>query len=340
MRYRLLKYSLLTLFIALVNICFSQQMPVSTQYLINPYNLSYSLAGYTGSSEVFIGYRNDWSKINGSPRTFRANGYGNVYQEKLWVGGEIISDKAGLLSVTNANVSATYKLQVENYQFLYFGIWTSFYQASVSTSDGIGFDPNDPLINNNSKINSSAFNAGFGLVYNWNKLNLGVSMPTAFGNSKEYESNGQFKYRVQRQFQVFGSYMFDMGKEWQLQSMIVYRKTVKQPATFELSAMSIYQGRFWGGLLFRNSGALGVNLGGLVFNGFVLNYSYEMGLSNMNKGSGGSHEITLGYRFNFSETNFFKSKKRNTGKGKSKKSKTSRPSSYPKVEDYNYKRLK
>ncbi len=319
---------------------FAQQIPFSTQYVVNPYNLTYSLAGHSNYSEVFINYRNDWTKVTGAPRTFRASGFGNVYEKKLWIGGEILSDKAGLLSVFNANLSATYKLQVENDQYLYFGLWGSFFQASALTGDAVDVDPNDPVIQNNSKVSNSTFNAGFGIVYNYRTFNFGLSMPTSFGNSDENLTEGKFKYKVQRQFQMLASYIFEPSEIWQIQTIGVFRKTAKQPATFELSAMSIYQGRFWGGLLYRNSGALGINLGGHVYNGFVLNYSYEIGLSNMNNGSGGSHEITLGYRFGFNETNFFNPSGKYTRKGRNRNSRSTRPSSYPKVEDYNYRRIK
>ncbi len=331
-------YILAVIALLLANAVYAQQIPFTTHYLVNPYALSPTLAGYTDYPEVFLNYRTDWTAIDGSPNTFRALGNGNIYEDKLWLGGELVTDKAGILSVFNANLSLTYKLQVENDQFVYFGIWTSFYQASANIGDGIGVDPNDPLIQNNSKLNSSAFNLGFGINYNWQRLNIGLSMPASLGNSNEYELNSQFKYKVQRQFQVHASYLFDLNETWQLQTIGLYRKTVKQPATFELSLMSIYQGRFWGGLLYRNTGVIAINLGGHVYNGFVLNYSYEIGLSNINSGSGGSHEITLGYRFKFKDNNYFNPGTR-TSSGK-RRNRTPRLNTYPEVEDYEYKRIK
>lgn len=332
---KLQKYIFITAFLLGLQIAHAQQLPSTTQYMVNPYALSPTLAGYTGYSEVFMNYRNDWTGINGSPRTFSANGFGNVYKEKMWVGGEIMTDKTDILSVFKANLSWTYKLEVENDQFLYFGVWTTFYQASVNTGNGIGIDPNDPLILNSSKLNSSAFNAGFGINYNWNNFNIGFSMPGAFGSNDEYVTDASFNYKIQRQFQIHASYLFELNDQWQLQTIGVYRKTGNMPATIELSAMSIYQGRFWGGMLYRNGGVLAINLGAHIYNGFVFNYSYEIGMGSINKGSGGSHEITLGYRFKFQETNYFNPEGSNSSKGKRRKS---RSVNYPDVQDYNYKR--
>ena len=320
-------------FLVGIQVLYAQQLPTSSQYLFNPYSLTPSLAGYTGYSEVFLNYRNDWTGIEGSPRTFSANGFGNVYQKKLWIGGEIMGDKTDILSLFKANLSLTYKLQVEQNQFLYFGVWTTFFQASANMANGIGVDPNDPIIQNGSKLNSSAFNAGAGIVYNWNNLTIGFSMPSMFGLNDEYELNSSFKYKVQRQYQFHVSNLFELSDTWQLQAIGLVQKTANQPVNIEISAMAIYMGRFWGGMLYRNSGALAINIGAHIYNGFVFNYSYEMGLGNINKGSGGSHEITIGYRFKFTNNAYFGAREDITGRKKGRRSGTL---NYPAVKDFNY----
>ncbi|MBC8320068.1 MAG: PorP/SprF family type IX secretion system membrane protein [Bacteroidetes bacterium] len=313
----------------------AQQFKNSTQYLVNPYALTPALAGYTGYSEAFLNYRNDWTRIDGSPRTFSANGFGDVYKQKMWVGGEIMTDKTDILSVFKANISYTYKLQVENNQYLYFGVWTAYYQASVNVGGGIGIDPNDPLIQNNDKLNGSALNAGFGINYQRGYLNIGFSMPSMFGLNDEYVLNSSFKYRVQRQFQFYTSYFFEFNDEWQLQTYGVLYKTANEPVNMDISAMVIYSGRFWSGMLYRTGGVLALNLGGHIYNGFIFNYSYEIGTSGINQGSGGSHEITIGYRFKFTGDNYFESKESSKSRKKGRKSGTI---NYPEVQDFNYRK--
>jgi len=313
-----------------------QQLPTSTQYVFNPYALTPTFAGYTGYSEVFLDYRNNWTGITGSPQTFSANGFGNIYKEKMWLGGEVMTDKTDILSVFRANLSYTYKLKVQNDQYLFFGIWTTFYQASVNAGNAIGIDPNDPLINNN-KLNSSAFNAGFGINYNWKNLNVGFSIPSLFGLNADYTTNAAFNYQVQRQYQFHISYLHEFDDSWQLQAFSVFQKTGTVPIDVELSLMVIYLKRFWLGTLYRNGGVLALNIGGHIYNGFVFNYSYEIGLSGINNGSGGAHEITIGYRFNFSGNNYFQKKEDNCS-ATSKKRKTTRSISYPEVKDYNLRK--
>jgi len=334
---KLQKYIIVLVFLLGFQVVYAQQLPTSTQYLFNPYALTPTLAGYTGYSEVFLNYRNNWTGINGSPRTFSANGFGNIYQDKMWLGGEIMTDKTDILSVFKANLSYTYKLKVENDQYLFFGVWTTFYQASVNTGGAIGVDPNDPLLQNGNKLNSSAFNAGFGINYNWRNLNIGFSIPSLFGLNADYVANTSFNYQVQRQYQFHISYLHEFNDRWQLQAINVFQKTGTEPIDVEFSLMVIYLKQFWTGMLYRNGGALALNIGGHIYKGFVFNYSYEIGLSGINNGSGGAHEITIGYRFNFSGNNYFQKKEDDCSVSR-KKRKTTRNISYPEVQNYNLRK--
>lgn len=314
---------------------FAQQFPLTSQYLINPYALTPTLAGSTGYPEVFMGFRKDLVGINGSPSTFRVNGYGSVYEDKMWVGGEIYMDKTDILSLFKAQLSYTYKLQLENEQFLSFGVWASFYQNSVNIDNSIGVDPNDPLINNASKLNSSTFNSGFGINYNWRNLNIGVAFPTLFTTNEKYILNEGYSLRLQREMLVYGSYMFQLQQDWKLQTYVVYRKMRNEPMSVDLSLMAIYLNRFWLGTLYRNSKALSLNVGGHIFNGFTLNYSYDIGIGGIHSHTGGAHEISLGYRFKFSVNDYFDKKTTTSKRGKAKKY---RDLPYPQVQEYNYRK--
>lgn len=314
---------------------FSQQFPFTSQYLINPYALTPTLAGSTAYPEIFMGYRNDMTGIPGSPRTFKLNGFGNVYQEKMWVGGEIYMDKTDILSLFKAQLSYTYKLQFENEQFLFFGVWGTFYQNSVNTGNSIGTDPNDPLINNADKLNTTAFNGGFGINYNWRDLNIGFTFPTLFVTKEEYTLNQGYYFRMQREMLVYGSYLFHVHHDWKLQAYAVYRKMRNEPINIDISLMAIYLNRFWVGALYRNSGAIAINVGGHIYNGFTLNYSYDIGIGGINRHTGGAHEISLGYRFKFSGNDYFDKKTNRNKRGKAKKYHNV---PYPQVQEYDYRK--
>jgi len=286
----------------------AQQTPMTTQYLFNPYALNPAMAGYFNYSEIYLNYRREWTNIANGPKTFRLNGFGNVYKEKMWLGGEIYMDKTGAISQFKASASYSYILETGDNQRIFFGVWASYYQNSVSLSDMTGIDPNDPLLNGGSAVNGSAFNAGFGIDYNWQGLNVGFAMPNALADNSYYSNPGKIDFKMQREFLMHASYLFSVADNWQVQAFSVYRKVKNMPGNFEISAMAIFLKQAWAGLLYRNTGAVAINIGGYAGYGIALNYSFELGTGGINKGSGSTHEITLSYRFGQKGRSYFENK--------------------------------
>ncbi len=305
MKKRLIHIALLLLIAGNIS---AQQFPLTTQYLLNPYVLNQSMAGYFNYPEMALNYRREWTNIPDGPSTVRLNGFGNIYQEKMWLGGEVYMDKTGAISQLKASVSYSYVLETGADQRIFFGIWGSFFQNSVSLSDMTGIDPNDPLLNGGSKVNGTAFNAGFGIDYNWQSLNVGFAMPNAMADNGYSANPGKLDFKMQREFLFHASYLFYLADKWQLQAFSVYRKTKNMPGNFEISTMVIYLKQVWAGLLYRNTGAVAINIGGYIGYGLALNYSFEFGTGGINQGSGSTHEITLSFRFGQQGRNYFENK--------------------------------
>lgn len=323
------------------NFGFAQQFPLTTQYLFNPYALTPSMAGVTGYSEMFLDYRSEWTGIEGHPQTARMNTFGNIYKNQMWLGGEIYLDNTDILSRFKANLSYTYKLLVQNEQFIHFAVWGSYYQNVINYSKAVGVDPNDPIFQDITKITASKFNAGFGLNYNWRRLNVGFSIPTLF-TSREEVVNGQgVTFNLKQEFLFHASNVFSLNNNIDLETFAVFRKTTNEPLNFELSVMGIFLQRFWTGLLFRKGGALGVLLGGNLVKGMVFNYSYEIPVGGINTHSGGAHEITIGWRFGMKSKPYFENNTDYYRKNKgNKRTKTGNNKDYPPIYDYQYRKIK
>jgi type IX secretion system PorP/SprF family membrane protein len=273
-----------------------QQFPLTNQYLFNPYALNPAFAGMMANGELFLNYRRDWTRIDNSPVTIRANGNGRVYQDKMWIGGELLSDRADIFHRFKGQISYTYRLQMTDNQFLSFGLWGSLFQNLLRV-DLVNADLDDPLLKDKTRISETTYNAGFSLIYSRNRLNIGFAMPTLFRTEDAYrvESNGGFAFEQEFLFHI--SDVFRLDEEWQLQLFSAWRRTSHHPSSIDLSAMIIYMDKVWFSGLYRNSGLFAVG-GGFEFGrSFLFNYSYEIGLSGINKQSGGSHELTVGYRF-------------------------------------------
>lgn len=309
----------------------AQQSPLTTQYLFNPYALNQSMAGYFDYSELYLNYRREWTNISNGPRTVRLNGFGSIYKDKMWLGGEVYMDRTGVISQFKASISYSYILETGADQRIFFGVWGNFFQNSVNLSNMTGIDPNDPLLNGGSKVNGTSFNAGFGIDYNWQGLNVGFAMPNTLTDNNFYQNSNKLDFKMQREFLFHTSYLFYLTDDWQLQPFAVYRKTKNMPGNFEISAMTIYRKQVWAGLLYRNTGAMAVNLGGYIGYGLALNYSFEFGTGGINQGSGTTHEITLSFRFGQRDRNYFENK---NGENFSRRRRPAYRKSVPHIMDY------
>lgn len=272
----------------------SQQLPFSTHYTFNRYSLDPAFAGAYDKAAIFLNYRRDWGNIAGSPQTYRINGFGQVYRN-MYLGGEIMADNTDIFNRIKANLNYTYRLQMANDQFLSFAMGGSFYQ-SVVRFDQVNADLDDPLLKDLDRITGSNFNANFGLIYNWNQFHFGFGLPVLFRSKDTYNKGADAGFTFDRTFLMHASNRFALAELWQLQVFGVYQKTDNLPAVVDISATAFYDDAYHIGLMYRSSNTLVFGLGGELIEGFVIGYSYEMGFGGVYNGSGGAHEISVGYR--------------------------------------------
>jgi len=83
--------------------------------------------------------------------------------------------------------------------------------------------------------------------------------------------------------------------------MMVLRGGQHVPAQLDIAGEVKWNDIFWATTVFRTPGILGIGLGGEIYHGFVLNYSYNLSNSlnaNIPTNTFGSHQLTLGIRLN------------------------------------------
>lgn len=314
----------------------AQQFPLTTQYLFNPYVLNPAMAGYYGFSEVHLNFRREWVNIQGGPQTFRATGFSSIYEDKMWLGAEVYSDKVGAFSTFKSSLSYSYILQTGDDQQLFFGVWANYLQNSFNVAGAVGIDPNDPLIANRSTLNGNVFNGGFGLVYNWYDLNIGFAFPNMFADN-HIPNATTADFSMQREFLFHISNIFNITDQWQLKGEAVYRRTKNEPSVMELSVMALLNSQFWTALTYRTTGVIAINIGGYVGGGILFDYAYELGTSGINRSSGGTHEISLSIRFGMQGNRYFESKNHPATKRKRIRRSRYNTGRQPRVLDYKYR---
>ncbi len=281
-------------------ICFSvaveaQQLPLHNQYFVNPYTLSPAAAGYNFTSQVFVGYRKQWTGMPQSPQTSFAS-IVIPFKRRVWFGAEVISDQSSIFRNFYGLLSYTFQLKLAPKNYLRFSLWGSVFQNSINLQNINVVDTDDPLLQNKSQLVGTAFNAGTGIMYQNNSLVLGISLPNLFVNNKSYaiESNNNLIV-IERQIIAFGWYNFYIKNRWALKPGFVFRSTKNSPVSFDIYAILEFEKKVFAGMLYRKGTILGVLVGGYVMNSFTVCYTFEFLNNGFTRYTSGTHEISIGY---------------------------------------------
>jgi type IX secretion system PorP/SprF family membrane protein len=290
-----MRKSLITLFALLPVLAIGQQFPFMEAYNVNPFNLSPAFAGIHNGNTLFLDYRSDWTGIDGGPTTYQLS-YSQKFENKVGVGGRFIYDKTDIFKQMLLLGTYTYGVNIAKVHTITFGLSIGFYKNSID----FGKYFNDPdyvsdlaLVNSleNSKIK---FATDFSILYSFKELEAGILFSNIMFGTARY-SNTDLTYKPLKNYLVHSSYLFDIASDWSIKPSVIFRGGQNVPVQLEIAPTITWNKRFWGTPFFRTGGILGMGLGGEVFKGVLLNYTYSLS-TNVSLNTFTSHHISLGIR--------------------------------------------
>lgn len=301
-----MKKTFFTLFFGFLALAaFSQEQAIYSQYHAFPVLVNPGYTGFDNQHQFIASYRSTWTSFPEKPNTYTLMYHGPV-GDKLALGGALFSDNAGKVSTTKLQINYAFRFQLKKVR-IGIGLSTEFLNRKADAAL-----LNDPLVERNDDVLESLvdgqqlFDASLGAyAIHDDKLFFGLSLPNSIRTrldesptAGETETTGQ---------NLLEHYIFQMGYKFDLKDQnfklvpsITMRKIRDTPYQIDLNI----QGRFLdekliAGLTFRpgNSGAAVCMLGTKVSQ-FQLFYSYDLSLSNFQRYTGGSHEVSVSYAFN------------------------------------------
>jgi type IX secretion system PorP/SprF family membrane protein len=206
--------SVVTLLFCSINLS-AQINPMAAQYFQNTYLANPAMAGVQQGIRFNLGYRNQWSNIQGSPRNLSVTGeYGS---EKVGVGVNFYKDEAGLLSRSKIQASYAYHLPLNNEDGkLHFGISLGLQMNSLNIQNVVG-SPND-LTAMRYNDQENIIDGDFGLAYSDKKFRIEGALSN-LKNQMQIEDNEISDYAT---FMTAFTYMAQVS-DWQVHPKLVYR---------------------------------------------------------------------------------------------------------------------
>jgi type IX secretion system PorP/SprF family membrane protein len=308
-----MKRILIIVIIFIPTVVFGQQFPFMEGYNVNPFNLSPAYAGIHNNKTLFMDYRSDWSGLDGGPKTYQLS-YNDKINEKKRLGGNFIYDKSDIhknrvglgvrfvydkTDIFNQMLllgTYTYEVRIANSQLVNFGLSAGFYKNSIDLEKYYN-DPRyvqDKVLISGIEKSKVKFATDISALYRHKQIEAGILFSNILFGTVRY-SNTDLTYKPLKNYLLHGSYLYMIDNKWSVKPTFILRGGQNIPIQAEIAPTLSWNDRFWGTLLFRTGGILGVGLGGEVYDGIILNYSYNLS-TNISPSTFNSHQLSLGVK--------------------------------------------
>lgn len=226
---------------------FAQQDPQYTQYMYNMNVVNPAYAGSKESLSLGLLFRDQYTDIDGGPRTFTFAAHSPV-GNGLGLGISAISDQIGPVEENTFFADISYTLDLGEKHKLAFGMkaGASFFELGQTILQ----DPGDPAF---APFSETFFNVGAGFFFYSDKYYVGVSVPN-FLNSNHLDADDGRTYgtEVQHFFGTAG-YVFDLSPNTKFKPSTFVRTDFNTEATFDINANFLFYEKFEIGASYRTS---------------------------------------------------------------------------------------
>lgn len=275
--------------------------PMFTQYMFNELVINPAYAGSRECLSTTAFYREQWVGLDGAPSTITASLHAPLMQQKIGAGISILNDKIGVSNRTGVNLNGAYRIQMDN-NTLSFGLQLGVVSLSENLAN-LQLSADNQFAASTGK--KTAPNFGFGAFYTAPKWYVGLSIPRMLKNRLDVASgSGEVKNTLDMSdfhYFITGGAVFDIAPTVKLRPNLMLKTVSGAPMEMDLSANALFNDFIWAGLSYRTGDAIAMLLGANVTRQLRIGYSYDYSLSALQDFNTGSHEIMLGYDFNYSK---------------------------------------
>jgi type IX secretion system PorP/SprF family membrane protein len=319
------KFLLLTSLLVLPFWLVAQQKSQYSQYMINNYLLNPALTGIEDYTDVKLGYRNQWSGVNGAPITFYLSGHtrlsGKAKSTKATlsgqnkpvafapeaplngihrkvkphhaIGGILLRDQIGPFSRTEASASYAYHLPLASNLRLATGTSLGIISQSLRPEVMNFANPSDNAAAGWSKLSP---NLSTGLWLYSDNFYAGASATQLFANATATDDQPADDNALRNHYFITTAYKYSPSPKLALVPSILIKWVQPLPVSVDYNLRVVYDANYWAGFSYRQQDSFIIIAGLTLSKRFDFGYAYDLGVSSLSSQSAGSHEIVLGLR--------------------------------------------
>ncbi|RYG16590.1 MAG: type IX secretion system membrane protein PorP/SprF [Chitinophagaceae bacterium] len=292
---------------------FAQQDAQFSQYMFNGIYINPAYAGYREQLNAHAFYRNQWTGIDGSPKTVSAAIDAIANDGNVGLALQISSDKLGAQQNLAAYGNYAYRLKLnsDGSSRLAFGIGAGVVQLGI---DGAMLNPNDLEQNQPLTMQNTILpDARAGVYFSNDRLYAGFSVDNLIS---QYIGIDRYAYIPQPKphYYLTAGLLVPLSRDLLLKPSFLLKDDRGGPTSLDATAFLILSEKFWIGGSYRtavklyNKDHLQRNLSTLnsavaamqIFpsESLRIGYAYDYALGSTGAHLGGTHEISIGYFFN------------------------------------------
>lgn len=279
----------------------AQQIPLFSQYYLNPFVYNPARTGDRGALHANMIYRKQWTGVNGAPETIAATIDGSIKDQKAGFGGLIYSDNISFFRRFAGYLSYAYFFKIKTDHIISLGLSAGVNQTRIDQSlVNLGELGNqfDPVLSNIS--NGIGFDASVGINYKFKGLNVGFAVPQLFKTSLSYlnDKDAPLNYQLSRHYLVNASYNINIKDGmFFIEPLVMARITQGNQFQIDAGAKFQYKNLAWIGLMYRYNYAFTPGIGFNVHERLSIGYAYDFAVNDLSSRAGATHEAFIGIKF-------------------------------------------
>ncbi|MCX7696390.1 MAG: type IX secretion system membrane protein PorP/SprF [Bacteroidales bacterium] len=279
----------------------AQQLPLYSQYYFNPLLYNTACAGSSERFEIGLLYRNQWTGLDGAPKTSVLTIHGPLNMGSN-LSSMMIADKVGAYTRFSVDLGFTYRLEVVKNIYWALGLSGQFANINVDGSL-LTFNDNAEQVIPRIKESNSFFDFTASTFIHGEFFYAGFSIPQLLNGSVKFGSESQVG-TLYRHFYAVGGVRIPSGEKSILEPHVLFKTTQGAPLQLDAGVRLELNERYWIGFVYRTRAALSISLGILMMDKVMLGYSYDYATTDLKNVYPSSHEIMLKYLFPKKKINY------------------------------------
>ena len=276
----------------------AQQDPMYTQYMYNTLSVNPAYAGSRDALSLTGLFREQWIGIDGAPSTQSFVMHSPIYSDNMGLGLSVVNDRIGPIHQTMLFADYSYSIQTTDNAKLAFGLKAGVNLLQADLTGLRSTQSGDQAIYNVD--NRLLPNVGVGVYYYSDKGYVGLSAPKLLQQRIASYDNGNLTQDVERRhYFLIGGYVFDLSESIKFKPSFLVKAVQGAPLSVDLSGNFFFNDKLGIGLAHRFDDSFSGLLQYYVTPQFRIGYAYDFTMTELRHYNSGSHELMVGYDFNF-----------------------------------------